>query len=430
VKRQAIPIRRFLVMSAALHALGGVSLMFLSIQRLRVDALVDSDQASTMDVELASSGRIEAGPGEKALSVRSSPSRTEGGARRPASPARAHRARRGPGLRRAAGPDRSSSEGDGAPLQQSAAGDRSLGEQRSGSADYPSAGDAGSGLTCMRNCDGQPGRDRFGSFWSGPRPVRDGPTAPVVVSRLESNGVALTEYEDGGRLLSRSADSTWTGGRPDLGTIGLIELAGRSLGGSSGRVACNPYRDGRLGRKTLVLLVDSSASISSFGRAHQAAICAAGAALAALERGLTVEVLNFSSTTLHQPPTREAEPIYNMLLARQHERTLLPAASQMVSASGEPRDFVLVSDAAIGNLPAVLPSYRQAVRTHPGNRATLYLLGDGTVCTRCLADDPRREQCLDCRASASTPLAALQAAGFRTVYLDPERQQAGGRGAR
>ena len=141
-----------------------------------------------------------------------------------------------------------------------------------------------------------------------------------------------------------------------------------------------------------------------------------GAALAALKRGYEVELLNFSTGALHQPPTRNAAAIYATLSTIQRRSTLLPPASRLVSSSARPRDFVLVTDSAIGNLEWTLPAYRKATRTHPGNRALLYLLGDGVLCSQCHYS--RDEICYSCSRSSRETLVALQKAGFVPHHVE------------
>ena len=254
-------------------------------------------------------------------------------------------------------------------------------------------------------------RDRLDVFWGGRRAR---PRAPRTVARAEANGVRLTRYADGGRLFSSTRGGQR---RPDLGTVGLVDLASGKIGGRSGRSACDPYGHAPLqNERTLVLLVDTSASIDAAGRSSRAVYCAAGAALSALARGYEVEVLNFSSVALHQPPTRDAEAIYSTLSAVQKKGTRLPEASRLVSSSGRPRDFVLITDSAIGNLKWTLPAYRSAVRTHADNRALLYLLGDGVVCPRC--HYARQEICYSCSQTSTETLLALERAGFVPRFLE------------
>jgi hypothetical protein len=254
--------------------------------------------------------------------------------------------------------------------------------------------------------------DRLISFWGGvPKAAR--PRAPRIISRVEVNGVVVTRYADGGKLFSSTRGGQR---RPDLGTVGLVDLARGRVGGRSGRTACNPYRLRLRGKRTLVLLVDTSASVEATGSSSKAVHCAAGAALAALRRGYPVEVLNFSTTALHQPPTRDAEQIYRTLSFIQKKHTWLPPASRLVSSSARPRDFVLVTDSAIGNLEQTLPTYTQAVKTHADNRAMLYLLGNGVVCPRCHFS--RNEICYSCSKSSRETLVALEKAGFSPHYLE------------
>ena len=100
----------------------------------------------------------------------------------------------------------------------------------------------------------------------------------------------------------------------------------------------------------------------------------------------------------------------------QKKGTRLPEASRLVSSSGRPRDFVLITDSAIGNLEWTLPAYRRAVRTHADNRALLYLLGDGVVCPRC--HFARKEICYSCSRTSTETLVALERAGFVPRFLE------------
>jgi hypothetical protein len=257
------------------------------------------------------------------------------------------------------------------------------------------------------------GRERHASFWGG---RRGRPTAPSTISTSRANGVKLVRYTDGSRLFS----STREGGhrRPDLGTVGLVDLAKGKVGGRSGRVACNPYRVPLGGKRTLVLMVDTSASVEVSGQSTKAVFCAAGAALAALARGYPVEVLNFSTVAVHQPPTRDREAIFRVLSLIQGSQTVLPSASRLVSASAHPRDFVLITDSAIGNLKWTLPTYKRAVATHRDNRAMLYLLGNGVVCPRC--HYARNEICHVCSKTSRQTLVQLEQAGFLAMFVEHE----------
>ena len=94
---------------------------------------------------------------------------------------------------------------------------------------------------------------------------------------------------------------------------------------------------------------------------------------------------------------------------------LFSAPSQVVVTNLQQRDFVLVTDSAIGNLDWTLPAYRKAVATHAGNRALLYLLGDGVVCPRCHYS--RDEICYVCSRTSRQTLVALEKAGFVPHFL-------------
>jgi len=257
------------------------------------------------------------------------------------------------------------------------------------------------------------GRHRHAAFWGG---RRGRPRAPATISTSRARGVKLVRYADGARLFT----STRQGGhrRPDLGTVGLVDLAKGKVGGRSGRAACNPYRVPLAGKRTVVLMVDTSASVQVSGQSTKAVFCAAGAALAALSRGYPVEVLNFSTVAVHQPPTRDREAIFRTLSLIQGSQTVLPSASRLVSASAHPRDFVLVTDSAIGNLKWTLPAYKRAVATHRDNRALLYLLGNGVVCPSC--HYARNEICHVCTRSSRQTLVQLEKAGFLAMFVERE----------
>jgi hypothetical protein len=200
----------------------------------------------------------------------------------------------------------------------------------------------------------------------------------------------------------------------------LSDLADGKVGSRSGREACNPYREAVAGRRTLVILVDTSASVGEVGTA-----CAAGAAVAALEHGHEVEVFNFSTRTMHQPPTRDAKSIYDTVSTIQRKRTVLLDAEWLVSARVFARDFVLISDTSIQNLQQVLPSYKRALRSHPDNRALLYLIGNGgLLCSRaaCVNPQPNNdwESCESCSETPLDLLGELQNAGFKVERIETE----------
>ena len=147
--------------------------------------------------------------------------------------------------------------------------------------------------------------------WPGDRlaTFRDDPVArPAVEARLSHRELEIVRYEDGGKLL-RAA-----GGRrrpPGLGESGLLTLASSRIGGATAHSLCDPYRLwSARSRRGLVLLLDTSGSVVGRKRAPTAALCAAGAALRALERGNAVTVVNFSSWTLHLRETRDIDAIY------------------------------------------------------------------------------------------------------------------------
>jgi uncharacterized protein (DUF58 family) len=166
---------------------------------------------------------------------------------------------------------------------------------------------------------------------------------------------------------------------PGFGEVGLLTLASSRIGSSYGHLACDPYRHvPRRGRRSLVLLVDTSGSITRAKRAPAAIVCAAGAALAALRRGYEVSLANFSSTVWYLRKTRDKNAIYAVLSRLQRAKTKLPPAALFATSAKHPRDFVLVTDTGIDNLGAVAAGYRRLLRSHPQNRALLYVLGDGS----------------------------------------------------
>jgi hypothetical protein len=211
----------------------------------------------------------------------------------------------------------------------------------------------------------EPVKDRFASFRAlAPQP------APPPATRERLASVEMTRYADGGTVL-RS-----TGGPPNRAELGLLELASGQLGHGSGSQSCNPYRGWRgSNRRELVLIVDTSGSVVQNRREHASLICAAGAALAALKRGFPITVINFSSITQRYGPTDRIDEIYRALSTFQAQGTVLPRQGGLGLKGSGPRDYVLISDAAIQNLKEVIPSYGKALRADPRNRAILYYLG-------------------------------------------------------
>ena len=210
-----------------------------------------------------------------------------------------------------------------------------------------------------------PVKDRFAAFRT--RAPRRGPT---VAGQERLAGVAVTRYSDGGKVL-RS-----TGGPPDRAKMGLLDLAAGQLRRGVGSQACNPYRGWRgANRRELILIVDTSGSVVQNRRAPASLVCAAGAALAALKRGFPVTVINFSSITQRYGPTERIDVVYKALSSFQAQGTVLPRLSSLGLKAGGPRDYVLISDAAIKNLKEVIPSYGKALRADPRSRAILYYLG-------------------------------------------------------
>lgn len=243
-------------------------------------------------------------------------------------------------------------------------------------------------LLSMRGCSkaASPSRstepkkaDRFASFRPR-RPSMSKPrkalARPSVRARIEHDGLAMSRYADGGRLIQARGKRTKA---PGYGEVGLMTLASSKLGSSTGHLACDPYRRAsRSGRRTLVLLVDTSGSITENGKAPAAIVCAAGAALAALRQGHDVTVANFSSSVWYLRKTRDTNAIYSVLSRLQRAKTKLPPATLFADAGPRPRDFVLVTDTGIDNLKAVAPGYRRLLASRADNRALLYVLGDGS----------------------------------------------------
>jgi hypothetical protein len=231
--------------------------------------------------------------------------------------------------------------------------------------------------------------DRFASF-------RTGAVAPAD-SRDQLGSVAVVRYADGGRVL-RS-----TGGPPNKAEVGLLELAAGKLGHGSGSQACDPYRGWRnLDRRDLILIVDTSGSVVRNRRAPASLVCAAGAALSALKRGFPVTVINFSSITQRYGPTRDIEVVYRALSTFQAQGTVLPRPELLKLEGGGPRDYVLISDAAIQNLKEVIPAYGKALGADRRNRAILYYLGAG------VQDD----------INPAAALELIRRAGFRAEQVD------------
>jgi hypothetical protein len=256
----------------------------------------------------------------------------------------------------------------------------------------------------------KPRKDRFASFWAPGKAHR-----PEVVMQSKYRGLKMVVYEDGGRLLASSGAATR---RPGAGTVGLMSLSAMTIGSASGRSACDPYRGRRpAGGRVLVVLVDTSGSITSAGRAPAAVICAAGAALAALSRGYAVGVGNFSSEFRYLHPTRDEDAIYRAVSLLQKQGTLLPAAPMLGWGRKGPRDFVLITDTAIYNLERSAPFYRRLIRKHPGNRAQLFVLGDGIVCEECVSPPTPEKRCR-CKRTSSRGFDLLRAAGFVPRFVD------------
>jgi hypothetical protein len=225
-------------------------------------------------------------------------------------------------------------------------------------------------LLSMRGCaeSKQPSRskpDRFASFRARGkrRPQRKAANKPRVVARVSHNGLQISRYRDGGRLLRALSNRTRA---PGHGEIGLLTLASSPIGSSIGRRACDVYRNRvtRGVRRSLVLLVDTSGSITARKKAPAAIVCAAGAALSALARGYTVTIANFSSNVWYLRRSRDHDAIYSVLSRLQGQKTRLPPASLFPLYAKLPRDFVLVTDTGIDNLKRVLPGYELLVRSN------------------------------------------------------------------
>ena len=216
---------------------------------------------------------------------------------------------------------------------------------------------------------------RFRSFYPRRhrRTRRREPHAPRVASRLKHRQLEALRYADGGRLLR----ATGTRRRaPGIGEQRMLTLANSDIGGRNGRRACDVYHQvPRHRHRLLVLMVDTSGSVVARGRHPAALVCAAGAALSALDRGYRVSLVNFSSETRFLKPTRDIETIYGVMSQLQRQGTRLPPIALLKLPPGPPRDYVLISDGAIANLERVLPGYGRALRADRKNRGLFFLLG-------------------------------------------------------
>jgi uncharacterized protein with von Willebrand factor type A (vWA) domain len=165
-------------------------------------------------------------------------------------------------------------------------------------------------------------------------------------------------------------------------------------------MACNPYRIwSGLRRRDVVLLVDTSGSVVQKRRAPASLVCAAGVAMAALERGFPITVINFSSISQRYGPTRDLKIIFKALSTFQGQGTELPSPELLrLDEHRGPLDYVLISDVAIHNLQQVLPSYDKALKSHPQNRALLFYLGTEAV----------------------QELKLMRQSGFRTEFIELE----------
>jgi hypothetical protein len=236
-----------------------------------------------------------------------------------------------------------------------------------------------------------PEPDRFASFWVG----RDSAARrPRTVSRIAVGGIEEERHHDGGRVLR----STREGAEPTRGAVGLVRLAGSRLGTSDGYQACDPYRGFRgrgRGSRHLIMLVDTSSSVVLTRHAPNTIICAAGAALSALQRGFDVTVINFSSISYRYGPTHDIEVVYDAL-SFQAQGTVLPEEALRDLDVGDPWDLVLITDAAIQNLEKTLPGYATTLKARVGLRAMLFYLGN----------------------DALDGVAMLQQIGFRPRYVE------------
>jgi hypothetical protein len=298
----------------------------------------------------------------------------------------------------------------GSSSPRSSSGKASSGMSSTSESGVPAAtGEGHSPSFCMRDClplasPAEPGPSSTGGEDEG---------RPAILRQREGQGMKMVRYADGGRLFS-STSGPIEGG-PHLGLLGLMDLADGQVGGRPGHDACNLYRVPARGARTLVLLVDTSASVGD-----ESTACAAGAALAALDHGFAVEVVNFSSRMMHQSPTHDADAIYETLSTIQRRGTILPEVGQLASSSARPRDLVAITDTAAGNYEGALEGYQKALRSHPDNRGILYLLGRGEVCKRCAGVSDDRERCTDCRETTRAPLEAFAKAGFVVENADPD----------
>ncbi len=255
---------------------------------------------------------------------------------------------------------------------------------------------------------------------SDPTPAATTAPAVAIAESIQARtltapgGGRIVLYGDGGRLLSGD-----NGAQPSeqVWRLALSELANGKVGSRSAREVCAGSGDSPTKERTLVVLLDTSASMRGLGTT-----CAAAAALSALERGVAVEVLNFSTRLIHQPPTHLAKDIYDAVTTVQNGHTKLLAADWLVSQRALPRNFVIVSDSRISNLGDTIPSYERAISSNPENRAVFYLVGPGS--TQCLdqcinphtdGDDGFCESCGTGRELDQ--VRAIQSAGFQVVRI-------------
>ncbi|MCC6751259.1 MAG: hypothetical protein IT371_26640 [Deltaproteobacteria bacterium] len=253
------------------------------------------------------------------------------------------------------------------------------------------------------------GKDRLATF--RPRHPTDATArAPAVTTRERLDGLELARYEDGGRLLRNLGDRERP---PGLGEVGLLTLATLPFGGSTGRQACDPYRQlPRSSERLLVLFVDTSGSMQQQKRAPAAVICAAGAALSALSRRYPVALVNFSSESILLRPTKQVDELHRLLTLQQKGQTRLPRPSDLALRHSLPRDYVIVTDTGIENLAQVLPAYRRAIAADARNRALVFVVGEGS---------DKEERLL---ASAGFSLEAVERSGqdFATYALKTLRR--------
>ncbi len=124
----------------------------------------------------------------------------------------------------------------------------------------------------------------------------------------------------------------------------------------------------------IYIFVDTSQSMLE--KLNYAQICAAGIAKSALERGIKVAVINFSTVAYFQPPTLDPHQIRYAIAINQGGMTFFPRIRKKeLLNNGKPVDFVFVSDGGFnGDIPDGIKSQEEALSWSKRNRAYFYFL--------------------------------------------------------